>query len=685
MLKVLLISITIIFIGCSDSLKKTKDFSDGADLNKRENARPAYSEDRNVFFGDLHVHTKHSFDAYIFGTTATPDDAYRFARGEAIKHPLGFDQQLREPLDFYAVTDHGFFMGMVPGWADVGSKASRLPGADHFHNLNAEGNVNLDSIPQRVGAFRNMVRTLTDYDIIGVINAWRTNNLSQSSDMYDHGTHLAAWADVARSAEENYEPGKLTTFIAYEYTSSMANSENLHRNVIFEGSKAPTRPFSRIDSINPEDLWTWMDMLRDEKGIDSIAIPHNSNGSNGQMFEDEKWNGEVVDKEYAAFRMRNEPLVEVTQVKGTSETHPLLSPNDEWANFEIFPSRIGQNIYSIPYGGYVRDAYLRGMLAEWEGKGNPYKFGLVGASDTHTAASSFDESNYWSKVGLLDGETWLRGSTPLAKEDIDQITSSVNTQGLYRFVEQDEEYFLDTYYSRWGASGIAAVWAEENTRESIFAGFRRKETYATSGSRIKLRFFGGFGLDELDLDDDGVIAKAYEKGVSMGGDLAYNKDEKPSFIVWAQRDKNGAPLQRIQIIKGTVDEFDAMPNEEVIDVVCSNGLKVNPKTNRCPDNGAKVDIETCAFSMDRGAAELKTIWTDENYDPTQKNFYYVRVLENPTCRWSTWDAIKSGSTIRKDLETLIQERAWSTPIWISSVRLEQAALFSTDDTVLDND
>jgi len=501
MLKVLLVSITIILIGCSDSLKQTKDFSEGADLSKRENARPAYSEDRNVFFGDLHVHTKHSFDAYIFGTTATPDDAYRFARGEAIKHPLGFDQQLREPLDFYAVTDHGFFMGMVPGWADVGSKASRLPGADHFHDLNAEGNVNLDSIPQRVGAFRNMVRTLTDYDVIGVINAWRTNNLSQSSDMYDHGTHLAAWADVARSAEENYEPGKLTTFIAYEYTSSMANSENLHRNVIFEGSKVPTRPFSRIDSINPEDLWTWMDMLRDEKGIDSIAIPHNSNGSNGQMFEDEKWNGEVVDKEYAAFRMRNEPLVEVTQVKGTSETHPLLSPNDEWANFEIFPSRIGQNIYSIPYGGYVRDAYLRGMLAEWEGKGNPYKFGLIGASDTHTAASSYDESNYWSKVGLLDGETWLRGSTPLDKETIDQLTSSVNTQGLYRFVEQDEEYFLDTYYSRWGASGIAAVWAEENTRESIFAGFRRKETYATSGTRIKLRFFGGFGLDELDLDD----------------------------------------------------------------------------------------------------------------------------------------------------------------------------------------
>ena len=176
----------------------------------------------------------------------------------------------------------------------------------------------------------------------------------------------------------------------------MAKSENLHRNVVFEGSKVPTRPFSRIDSINPEDLWTWMDMLRDEKGIDSIAIPHNSNGSNGQMFEDEKWNGDVVDKEYAEFRMRNEPLVEVTQVKGTSETHPLLSPNDEWANFEIFPSRIGQNIYSIPYGGYVRDAYLRGMLAEWEGKGNPYKFGLVGASDTHTAASSYDASNYWS-------------------------------------------------------------------------------------------------------------------------------------------------------------------------------------------------------------------------------------------------------------------------------------------------
>ena len=650
--------------------------------------KPTPNMNRNPYYGDLHVHTKYSFDAYVFGVTASPDDAYRNAKGEGIKHPLGYEMKLREPLDFYSVTDHGFYMGMIQAYADTTTDISQNDFAEPFHNLNRLENLTVESAGQRSNIFSTVLAGTVTQPYPDwhpkIIKAYLTRNTQNALKSFDYDIHKSAWADIARSANEHNDPGNFTTFIAYEYTSSMANSENLHRNVIFEGSNVPTRPFSRIDSINPEDLWTWMDMLRDQKGIDSIAIPHNSNGSNGQMFEDEKWNGDVVDKEYAEFRMRNEPLVEVTQVKGTSETHPLLSPNDEWANFEIFPSRIGQNIYSIPYGGYVRDAYLRGMLAEWEGKGNPYKFGLVGASDTHTAASSFDESNYWSKVGLLDGETFLRGSTTLAKEDIDQITSSVNTQGLYRFVEQDEEYFLDTFYSRWGASGIAAVWAEENTRESIFAGFRRKETYATSGTRIKLRFFGGFGLDDLDLGDEEVIAKAYEKGVSMGGDLAYNKDEKPSFIVWAQRDKNGAPLQRIQIIKGTIDEFDAMPHEEVIDVLCSNGMKVDSKTNRCPDNGAKVDLETCAFSMDKGAAELKTIWTDENYDPTQKNFYYVRVLENPTCRWSTWDAIKTGSTIRKDLETIIQERAWSTPIWISSIRTEQVALFSTDDTALDN-
>ena len=648
-----------------------------------------FSEEKNVYFGDLHVHTKHSFDAYIFGTTATPDDAYEYAKGNAIQHPLGYDMQLREPLDFYAVTDHGFLLGSVEGWSNPNNGRA---GTEPFHNINAPENLNQESIAARSQLFQNYVRNIAQFSNIWTRTvAYLTGDTARGSTIYDVDIHRTAWKDVIQSAQRHNDPGNFTTFVAYEFTASTtrsANTEgasalgclltgngcnfegsppfenaNLHRNVIYKGNKFTVEPFTRLKSVNPENLWSWMDDLRD-KGVDTIAIPHNSNGSNGQMFEMENWEGLPISTQYAEFRMRNEPLVEVTQVKGTSETHPILSPNDEWADFEIMWQRVGNSAYSRPFGSYVRQAYLDGLGMEEEGRGNPYKFGMAGASDTHTGAISDDESDFHSKIGIFDGTAVGRGSVPISDEDVERLTGGQDIRQL-AFKKIGDRNFNNTIFNTWGASGITAVWAEENTRDSIFDGFRRKETYATSGSRIKLRFFGGYDLDTSILSKDDLIKEAYKKGVPMGQDLAASEGKAPSFLIWAMRDKNAAPLQRVQIIKGWVEKSTGRPFEEVIDVACSDGLLPDPSTNRCPNNNALVDISDCSISSDRGANEIKTVWTDDSFDSSVKSFYYVRVLENPSCRWSTWDAVKNGTKPREDLQPTIQERAWSSPIWYS--------------------
>ena len=405
-----------------------------------------------------------------------------------------------------------------------------------------------------------------------------------------------------------------------------------------------------------------------DKGIDTISMPHNSNGSNGQMFEMESFKGDAIDILYSEKRMRNEPIVEVTQVKGTSETHPLLSPDDDWADFEIMDVRVGSRppTYSKPSGGYVREAYLNGLTLEFTKQGNPYKFGLIGSSDTHTGAGAFDESDYWSKVGLLDGDPENRGSVPLTEENVDRLKEYMAAFNQpISTIKLDQGEYANTGFTQWGASGLAVAWAEENTGESIFQAFKRKETFATTGSRIAVRFFGGYDLSSIDLNSDSLVSQAYQKGVTMGGDLLNDNNKTPEFIVWAQRDKNGAPLQRIQIIKGWMDSNSGRPSEYVYDVACSDGLAVDPLTNRCPDNGARVNISDCSISKNVGSTELKTIWKDPDFNPLDKSFYYVRVLENPTCRWSTWDAIKRGFKPREDLHETIQERAWSSPIWYS--------------------
>jgi len=651
----------------SDSALEVIDFS--IDKPASENSIPS-NPDRIPLYGDLHVHTKYSFDAYIFGVTATPYDAYKYATGEAIKHPLGFDMKLREPLDFYAVTDHGFYMGMIENYADISSEMSKKEWTKPMHNINRPENVNVESLGERADLFSSVLSQAIvqpyPYWHPKLWKAWFTNNIQVALKSFDYDVHKSAWADVANAAEKFNDPGNFTTFIGYEFTTSTeVEGGNLHRNVIFNSSNAPIRPWTRIDSLNPEDLWTWMDSLRD-KGVDSLAMPHNSNGSNGQMFEVETFRGNPISIEYAEKRMRNEPVVEMTQVKGTSDTHPLLSPDDEWADFEIMDKRVGSRppTYSMPQGGYVRDAYLRGLTLDWEGRGNPYKFGLIGSSDTHTGAGGFDEDNYWSKAGVLDGTDMGRGSVPLTQDRIDMLNQYADLYNQPISIQEiDGRTYADVGFDQWSASGLAVAWAEENTRDSIFQAFKRKETFATTGTRMALRFFAGFDMESIDLDSEDMVKNAYAKGVTMGADLFSQDNQTPQFLVWAQRDKLGAPLQRVQIIKGWVESASGTPKEQIYDVACSDGLLVDPVTNRCPDNGARVNISDCSISNDVGAGELKTIWTDPDFDPTIKAFYYVRVLENPTCRWSTWDSIKAGVTPRPDLHQTIQERAWSSPIW----------------------
>ena len=652
----------------SDSALKVIDFS----VEKTNNlkSKPAPNPNKNPYYGDLHVHTKYSFDAYVFGVTASPDDAYRYAKGDGIKHPLGYEMKLREPLDFYSVTDHGFYMGMIQAFADTSTDISQNDFAKPFHNLNRLDNLTVESAGQRSNIFSSVLAGVVTQPFPDwhpkILKAYLTRNTQAALKSFDYNVHKSAWADIARSANEHNDPGHFTTFIGYEFTTS-TNIEggNLHRNVIFESSKASIRPWTRIDSINPEDLWTWQDRLR-EKGIDTISMPHNSNGSNGQMFEMETFYGKAVTNDYAKKRMRNEPLVEITQVKGTSDTHPLLSPDDEWADFEIMDVRVGSRppTYSKPSGSYVREAYLNGLTLAFTKQGNPYKFGLIGSTDTHTGAGAFDESDYWSKVGLLDGDPENRGSVPLAEENVERLEEYMRAFNQpISTVNLDQGEYANTGFTQWGASGLAAVWAEENTRESIFNAFRRKETFATTGTRIAVRFFAGYELSSINLNSESLVTEAYEKGVSMGSDLLQNEDKIPEFIIWAQKDKNGAPLQRVQIIKGWIDVNSGRPKEKVFDVVCSDGLQPDPITHRCPDNGARVNINDCSITQNIGATELKTIWIDPEFKHIDDSFYYVRVLENPTCRWSTWDAVKAGFKPREDLHETIQERAWSSPIW----------------------
>jgi len=579
---------------------------------------------RNAYFGDTHIHTILSFDAYLMGTRRTPDDAYEFAKGAAIEHASGFMMQMKKPLDFLAVSDHAFYLGMMREVAE-----GRGDYEDHALTPAIRG---ATSAQGSGAAFQA---------VLGHLRA-RYNDPNLPDDLDNRTVARSAWQEIIESAERHNDPGNFTTFIGYEYTTSGPATENLHRNVIYRGREVPVQPFSRLDSTNPEDLWAWMDNNRAD-GMESLAIPHNSNGSDGWMFPKTNWAGDPIDAAYAETRMRNEPIVENTQVKGTSDTHPLLSPNDEWADFELMELKVATTQPSKAPGGYVREAYLNGLVMEATGGFNPYKFGVIGASDTHNAAGSFEEDNYWSKTGLTDIEPFMRGSVPLPNSPPD-APEYANGASQY-----------------WGASGLAGVWAESNTRDAIYDAFRRKETFSTSGPHIKVRFFAGYDYDADLVAASDILAQAYEKGVPMGADLMSDGGRSPKFLVWAARDTDSVPLQRLQIIKGWLENGE--PREAVIDIACSDGGLVDPATQRCPDNGASVDLGSCAVTADIGASQIITVWEDPDFDANQKAFYYVRVLENPKCRWSTWDAIRAGVQPRPDMHATIQDRAWTSPIW----------------------
>jgi len=593
------------------------------DLVPDTTAEIDHNPQRNAYFGDTHIHTVLSFDAYLMGTRGTPNDAYEFAKGGAIEHASGFQMQMKKPLDFLAVSDHAFYLGMM---RELGSRQGTY--AEHRLSETVAG---ATSAAGSAAAFAVVLGHLQD------------RNVAEPDDLDDRGVARSAWQEIIEAAQRHNAPGEFTTFIGYEFTTSGPQFENLHRNVIFRGTQVPDQPFSRLDSTNPEDLWDWMDARRAE-GQEAIAIPHNSNGSNGWMFEGTYFQSDKpIDVAYAEQRMRNEPLVENTQVKGTSDTHPLLSPNDEWANFEIMPIRVASALPSQPNGSYVREALLNGLKMEAELGVNPYKFGVIGSSDTHNAAGSFEEDNYWSKTGLMDIEPYLRGSVPLPGSPAD---APEYAQGASQY---------------WGASGLAGVWAESNTRDSLFDAFRRKETFSTSGPHIKVRFFAGYGLGDDLVDAEDAVAQAYAGGVPMGADLVRDGDQTPAFYLWASKDPDTQNLQRLQIIKGWIE--DGQAQEQVIDVACSDGLSVDPTTQRCPDNGARVDLADCSTTPAKGDAQMSAVWSDPDFDASQRAFYYVRVLENPSCRWSTYDAIRAGVTPRPDMQALIQDRAWSSPIW----------------------
>lgn len=565
-------------------------------------------EDRRPLFGETHIHTAYSFDAYLFNTRATPDDAYEFGKGKPLKHPLGETYQLKRPLDFMSVTDHGFFMGSMMTMADKSHPLSKHPLA----------RVVTDPDPKVVvTAFSAVIR--------GTLNGERIN----VGALADREVQQDTWEKVIASANRHNDPGTFTTLIGYEWTSG-SNGINLHRNVIFRGDSAPL-PFTRLHSQAPEDLWNWLDKIRAE-GHEALAIPHNSNKSDGIMFERETTKDTPFTEEYATQRNRNEPLVEITQVKGTSETHPMLSPNDEFADFEIDGMRVASPIKITKFaGGYVRDAYRTGLEFQDTMGFNPYRFGLIGSSDSHTGIVPTNEYDYSGKLGNGDGSPEVRLNMPRIRMDF-------------------------------GASGLAGVWAEENTRDSIYDALRRKETWGTSGPRISVRFFGGFDMKDVTPGGEGWVRAAYSKGVSMGGELkAATGNGAPTFAVWAIKDPESAHLDRIQIVKGWSE--DGTSQEKVYDAVWSGVREKNPATGKLTAVENTVDLKTATYTNANGAVELMGLWTDPDFDADLNAFYYVRVLEIPTPRWNLYDEVELGKPFPTDLARTIQERAYTSPIW----------------------
>jgi hypothetical protein len=573
----------------------------------------AAPEDRQLLFGDTHLHTSWSPDASLMGNrSADPDTAYRFAKGLPVIHPKHRARvQIETPLDFLAVSDHAEFMGVIPMILSNDPRVSGSDTAKRFIQLAKEGRAN--------------------EGMMILVDQVQSGNADPA--LISEEVTSSVWAEIVAAAERHNDPGRFTTLLAWEW-SSMPNMANLHRVVVLrEGKEVADQfaPLSSLEDSRPESLWAWLEATSERTGAHFIAMPHNSNISLGQMFEMTKSNGEPIDAEYARTRARWESVVEITQVKGDSETHPSLSPTDEFASYEKFGDLNG--VSKDRGADFVRSALRRGLEIEARIGVNPYDFGISGATDTHTGLSTSEETNFLGK--------FANPSTP-------EANLAPSRGGAIRGINL-------------GAAGLAAVWAEANTREAIYDAFARKETYATTGTRIGLRFFGGWRYSKRDLESQDFARRGYKNGVAMGGTLPARDEDAPRFLIEAHKDPAGANLDRIQVIKGWVDET-GRSHERIYNVALADERKVG-SDGLAPAVGNTVNLATGTYENSIGDTILTAFWRDPDFDAGAAAFYYVRVLEIPTPRHSLLDAIAVDIPHEEGFPKTIQERAYSSPIY----------------------
>jgi hypothetical protein len=578
----------------------------------------------HLYWGELHLHTNYSIDAYATGNkTVTPDLAYRYARGIPVTHPtLGTKVKMRRPLDFMAVTDHSIMLGMQVLLDTKNPQLLATPWGQRALALHTDPNA------------RGGVMSLNNP------SPERKEMMDQiQSPQIRQGT----WDAEIDAAEKNNIPGTFTTLIGWEYTATGEGLRNLHRCVISDADGADARkflPFTEYEGPVPEDLWKFLEDTRARTGVDFVAIPHNSNISGGLMFQMVDSAGRPLSAEYARQRMRWERLVEITQTKGTSEVHPEFAPSDEFAEFEIRRKLLAGQPTPANRGDYVRSALLRGLELQQKIGVNPYQFGVVGGTDSHTGLSSVTESDFLGKLAM----------DALLKERAHPTRPVV--------------------FPAWemSASGRTGAWATENTRKSIFAAFKRKEVYATTGTRIALRVFGGFSFDARDAGEKDIAAVGYRKGVPMGGDLTSAPNGKgPALLIHAAKDPLSGNLDRIQVVKGWIDA-SGVAQERIYDVAWSGDRKIGTN-GKLPAIGNTVDVKTATYTNTIGSTQLATLWKDPDFKAEQAAFYYIRVLEIPTPRQSLYDAVALGIDVSETKQPAsIQERAYSSPIWYTPTR-----------------
>ncbi|MEP5566484.1 MAG: DUF3604 domain-containing protein [Halioglobus sp.] len=583
-----------------------------------------------VLWGDTHLHTSLSLDARAFGVTVDPEHAYRLARGEQITTSHGEPLKLSRPLDWLVVADHSDGLGAMDEVIKGNPMLMKDPKAKEWHDrLSKGGESALNATMEIIETFAGITGEAMPAAIV------------------DPAFVKSVWDRYLDTAEEFNEPGRFTTLIGYEWTSTEGGN-NLHRNVIYRDGRDEAKqmlPFTAAESFNPEDLWQWMSGYEKKSGGKVLALAHNGNVSNGLMFpEINPETGEPLTEAYAETRMRWEPIYEVTQIKGDGESHPFLSPNDEFAGYDVLWDKgnlgpIVKQDAMLQYE-YAREALKNGLKIGEELGTNPYKFGMVGSTDSHTGLATAGENNFFGKHS---------GKEP-HKGRWEQLVGN----------------FGEVKYYGWEqvSSGYAAVWATDNTREAIWDAMKRKEVYATTGSRMMLRFFGGWDFTESDakLRDPGLIG--YAKGVPMGGELTATPGKKaPNFLVAAMKDPLSGNLDRIQVIKGWVDA-EGETHERVYDVVWGDADKRRPDQNgKLPSVGSTVDLESASWMNTIGDPELITVWTDPDFDPKQSAFYYARVMEIPTPRWSAYDSQRLGDKMDSQVPMTTQERGYSSPIW----------------------